>query len=250
MADEQLTTVETREVAPIREPDQLMGALVQAAMNPDVDPDKMERMLAMYERMEARKANEAFNQSFVAAKAKIKPLVRNKRNDQTSSNYVDLEAVADAIDPILTEFGFAPTFGTAPSKLEGHYCMVCDLLHSAGHEKRYEADIPIDAAGMKGTKNKTDTHAFGSTMTYGRRYMKLMIFDIATKDNDGNRPTAPEETIGPEQMTEIDNLLKVTKSDRAKFFEHIKVDGMADITVKQFPAVKKLLERKLKEVSQ
>tara|TARA_R110002111_G_scaffold170741_2_gene236433 strand:+ start:309 stop:1070 length:762 start_codon:yes stop_codon:yes gene_type:complete len=252
MADGNQITIEERkgEVAHVREPNDLMGALIQAAMNPDIDADKMERMLGMYERMEAKNANTAFNQAFVLAKAKLKPLIRNQFNEQTKSNYIDLMAVADAIDPILTECGFAPTFSTMESPLDGHYRVVCDLLHQEGHEKRYQADIPIDDAGLKGTKNKTGTHAFGSTMTYGRRYLKLMIFDIATKDDDGNGAgKQPIETLSVDQMEILDDLLTRSGSDRAKFFAYAKVTGMAEIHTKNFEKLKTVLEGKMKETA-
>lgn len=250
MADGQLTTAEDREQAlAVQVADPIMSLIERAATDANFDVAKMEKLLEMRERQQAINAKEAFNRAFVAAKKRIKPLARNKRNQQTNSNYSDLEAIADAIDPILADHGFAPTFGTADSKRDGYYKIVCDLLHEDGHEKRYEADIPEDATGIKGTANKTATHAFGSSTTYGRRYLKLMIFDIATHDDDGNRASQrkADETVGPEQMTVLDDLLTRTGSDRAKFYAYAKVEGMADITMKQFPALVKVLERKLKE---
>lgn len=251
MTDGTLTTIEETggEVARHATADPIMALIERAATDPTFDVAKMEKLLEMRERQQAINAKESFNRSFVAAKKLIKPLARNKRNQQTNSNYVDLDAIADAIDPILTDHGFAPTFGTAESSRPGFYKIVCDLLHEDGHEKRYEADIPEDATGIKGTTNKTATHAFGSSSTYGRRYLKLMIFDIATHDDDGNRAAAPE-TLGPEEMTVLDDLLKRTGSDRQKFFAYAKVEGMADIQMKNFEPLKKILEGKLKDAKQ
>jgi len=249
MADgNQITTVEKAEGAvAVQGVDPIMSLIERAACDPDFDVAKMEKLLEMRERQQAINAKESFNRSFVAAKKLIKPLARNKRNQQTNSNYSDLEAIADAIDPILADHGFAPTFGTAESSRDGYYKIVCDLLHEDGHEKRYEADIPEDATGIKGTTNKTATHAFGSSTTYGRRYLKLMIFDIATHDDDGNRAgqQREEETVGPEEMTVLDDLLKQTKSDRKEFFKYAKVEGMAEIWMKNYPHLKKALEKKL-----
>jgi hypothetical protein len=51
--------------------------------------------------------------------------------------------------------------------------------------------------GPKGNQNKTATHGFGSTMSYGRRYLICLIFNITltNEDQDGNQPgeqvTAP-----------------------------------------------------------
>jgi hypothetical protein len=49
------------------------------------------------------------------------------------------------------------------------------------------ADIFADTKGPRGTPNKTATQGFGSTMSYGRRYLKALMFDlvIAGEDDDG-----------------------------------------------------------------
>ena len=242
----QVATVEKAEgQVAVQGIDPIMSLIERAATDPSFDVAKMEKLLEMRERQQAINAKKSFNRSFVAAKKLIKPLARNKRNQQTNSSYSDLEAIADAIDPILADHGFAPTFGTAESSRDGYYKIVCDLLHEDGHEKRYEADIPEDATGIKGTANKTATHAFGSSSTYGRRYLKLMMFDIATHDDDGNRAGhKPVEAVGMEEMTILDDLLKATKSDRKAFFKYARVEGMADITMKQYPGLVKALEKK------
>jgi hypothetical protein len=49
------------------------------------------------------------------------------------------------------------------------------LSHTAGHSRHYQADVPIDNTGPKGAQNKTMTHGFGSALSYGRRYLKLLI---------------------------------------------------------------------------
>lgn len=173
--------------------DAWLSMIERAARDPLVDVSKMERMFEMRERVMKADAIQAFNAAFVEVKRKVGPVVRNLKNDQTRSKYADLFAIADVLDPVMTEFGFAPTFGTAESPKPGFYRITGTLMHSAGHSKDYFADIPIDDAGLKGNANKTATHAFGSTLTYGRRYLKVAMFDLATTDNDGNRP-APRET--------------------------------------------------------
>jgi len=61
------------------------------------------------------------------------------------------------------------------------------LSHSAGHTRKYWVDLPLDQAGIKGTVNKTPMHATGSTFSYGRRYLVVMIFNISVigEDDDG-----------------------------------------------------------------
>jgi len=173
--------------APVAGEDAWLTMIERAARDPLVDVSKMERMFEMRERVMKSSAEQAFNASFVAVRATVGPVVKNKSNDQTRSKYADLFAIADLLDPVMTENGFGATFGTADCPLEGHYRITGTLLHAQGHSKEYHADVPVDGAGLKGNSNKTATHAFGSTMTYGRRYLKLAMFDLSITDNDGNR---------------------------------------------------------------
>ena len=171
--------------------DAWLSMIERAARDPSVDVSKMERMFEMRERVMKTSAEQAFNASFVAVRAAVGPVIKNQKNPQTNSRYADLFAIADVLDPIMTENGFAATFGTADCPLENHYRITGTLLHAQGHSKEYRVDVPVDGAGIKGQTNKTATHAFGSTMTYGRRYLKVAMFDISITDNDGNRRREP-----------------------------------------------------------
>jgi hypothetical protein len=194
--------------------------------------------------LEDRAAKRAFNLSFAAAQAEMMPIARNLRNDQTHSNYADLSAIADAITPIITKHGFGTSFGTLPCTEPGYILMYCDLTHG-GFEKRYESLIPLDDKGPQGKVNKTQVHAFGSTTSYGRRYLKVMIFDIATKDTDGNVPKGKTwDTISEDQQTQLRDLLAETNTPVEKFLAtgNPPPKSLADIPADQFEAAVTMLE--------
>lgn len=168
----------------------ILSMIERAARDPAVDLDKMERLFAMHERIEARHAETSFNAAMAAAQAELGPVAKNVRNAHTGVKYADLDAVYDACQPIITKHGFGKSFGTRKSERgEGFVLVYCDVTHTGGFCKRYESDLPLDVAGSQGKTNKTALQAFGSTTTYGRRYMTLLIFDVVTMDdNDGSRP--------------------------------------------------------------
>jgi len=176
--------------APVRsDQGSIISAILSAAKDSSIDINKLERLMSLRTELEADQRRIEFNAAMTAAQAEIEPVVRKKANEQTRSKYATLEAIHQMVVPVVTKHGFSMTFGTEDSKIEGHYRIVCQLSHRSGHSERYTADIPIDRAGLKGNDNKTATHAFGSTMSYGRRYLTLLIFNVATMDdNDGNRP--------------------------------------------------------------
>jgi hypothetical protein len=217
------------EAAPIsNEAAQVTTAIVAMAQNPDVDIDKMERLMTLHKEMEASQAKREFASSMAAAQAEIEPVARDKRNDQTKSNYATLEAIAKAVKPITARHGFSLSFDTQPSSAPNMMRVSCDITHAGGHTKTFTAEIPIDAAGMAGKINKTPTHAFGSTMSYARRYLTMMAFDIATDDDDGNRAHAPE-TVSAEQFVAIRNVIEETGTDEARFLKFWGVARLEDI---------------------
>src|SRR5688500_12111734 len=173
---------------PVSQATALIQVIERAASNPDIDVEKMERLLAMQERIMTQNAKMAFNEAMRLAQTEMPKIKRNKENKETHSKYADLEAVTDAAVPIYTKHGFSLSYGTSDCPIPGHYRVTALCAHVEGFERNYQADVPIDNTGPKGTQNKTMTHGFGSTMSYGRRYMICLIFNItlANEDNDGN----------------------------------------------------------------
>jgi len=229
--------------APAEAATSLLQVIERVAMNPNADLDKMQKLLDMRNAEMAREAEIAFNAAMAEAQREMEPVARDARNQQTNSNYARLEAIARSITPIRAKHGFAASFGTDDCPNAGHMRVTCELSHNAGHSKHYHADVPIDAAGMAGKVNKTATHAFGSTMSYGRRYLTLMIFDIATEDDDGNR-AGNGAVISDEQATDLLNLINEVGADKAKFLAYMRVESIADIQASQFTGAVAKLEAK------
>lgn len=208
------------ESAPLTEgSNPVLSMIERVATDPNADVDKLERMLAMQERILDREAEAAFNVAMQEAQEEMPRIMRDAKNDSTHSTYARLETIMAKINPVITKRGFSMSFGTADSPLERHYRIVCTVSHTAGHSREYHADVPADMTGMKGNQNKTATHGFGSTMSYGRRYLTLLIFNIAltNEDDDGNRAGATP--ISDETKEEIIELLKETNTDIKKALE-------------------------------
>ena len=215
-------------------PKTMLQTISDIAKDPSIPIDRLNAVMDLQERWEDREGQKLYSVALAAAKAEIQPVVRNKRNNQTNSRYSDLEAIDNAITPIMSKHGLTMSFAPAQAQNEGHYAIKCTVRHAGGYSEEHHAEIPIDAAGIAGKVNKTKTHAFGSTMAYGRRYLKMMIVDVATTDDtDGNTPQKP---ICEEQMKEIQKLLSDGGHDIAKFCNHFKIESLKDITVDRFDA--------------
>lgn len=221
------------------------GLIERVLSNPDLPLDRVQQVLDMREKVQAEEARKAFYDAMAAAKTEIGPVTRDRHNAQTKSEYARLEAIARAIDPIIARHGFSMSFGTDASPVEEHYRIICELGHRQGHTKAYHADIPSDQAGIAGKVNKTKIHAFGSSMTYGRRYLKLLVWDIATEDDDGNAAGRGQvETITPEQVTDLETLIANVGADLGKFLAFGNIERLQDMAAHDFDTARSMLLRK------
>ncbi len=225
------------------EPANILDVITRAASDPNTDVSKMEKLLEMFERISAKNAEVQFNTAMKAAQEEMPKILRNKENEQTRSRYADLEKVNEKIVPVYTKHGFSLSFGTADCQLPGHARITCLASHVGGHSRTYQADIPLDLAGPKGNQNKTGVQGFGSTMSYGRRYLTLLIFNITltNEDTDGNKSG---DAVTEEQVANIAALLTETNADKGKFLKYLKVSALEDIPAASYSTVIKLLEAK------
>lgn len=224
------------------------GALFQlierAARDPNIDIDKLERLFSMYERLGNRRAEQAYNIAMAAAQAEMTPVVRNRKNPQTRSNYADLASLSDAITPIYAKHGFGVSFSTKTAP-QGFLGIVAEVTHGGGFGKRYEYDVPTDGLGLKGNANMTPVQAFGSTISYGRRYAKLMIFDIATKDDvDGNAPKEAPAVVSDQQLADLQDAITSTGTNIDKFLKYYRIESLADLPASQLGSAMSQLNRR------
>lgn len=176
-------------------PANLMQALATAAANPAMDVAKVKELFAMHKELQDREAAQAFADALAKAQANVVPIVKDRRNDHTKSTYATLAAIVDVVTPVITAEGLAVSYDTfdpvrdkdLPPLATGWVRVIAIVSHRGGHSRKYHLDGPLDDAGKDGTKNKTGIQAMGSTVTYLRRYLFCMIFNVATTDdNDGN----------------------------------------------------------------
>jgi hypothetical protein len=174
------------------------------ARDRDVSVEKIERLMALWERAEAKKAETAFNAAMSAGQKQMRPVAADADNPQTRSRYASYAALDRALRPIYTDHGFGLSFDTGDSPHELHVRVLCLVTHAAGHSRIYHVDMPADGKGAKGGDVMTRTHATGSALSYGMRYLLKMIFNVAVgeDDDDGNDADEPRKPKGPEGFSE------------------------------------------------
>ena len=87
-------------------PDSIIQVIQQAATDPNVDIDKMERLMQMHERLVAKQDETAFNNAMADAQTDIRRVAADSRNEQTHSDYASYAALDRAIRPVTQSMGF------------------------------------------------------------------------------------------------------------------------------------------------
>ncbi len=202
------------------EPTTILNIIDRASRDPSVDIDKMERLILMQERVLARQAQADYDNAMQAAQAGMKAVRADLHNKQTGSDYASYAALDKAIRPTYSKNGFSLSFDSEPAT-ENCIRIVCVIAHTGGHRERRQLDMPADGKGAKGGDVMTKTHATGAAITYGKRYLLGMIFNIAIgDDDDGNGASVDSdvEALAPRDAPRDANgkLLSAYSADRAK----------------------------------
>jgi len=236
---------------PMTEAQAMAAVIERAARDPNVDIGKMKELFVMRNELRMQAKQDAaeererdFHSAWAAAQAGMKRIVADSANDQTRSRYASLAALDGAIRPFYTQHGFAVSYDTEP--LAEGAVRIIGYLTRDGHTVRRQTDQPCDGKGAKGGDVMTRTHAHKSAITYGRRELLEMLFNLATgKDDDGNaasRTIGDVEPISDAQVKEIDKLLTETKSDLVKFLARMKVESLTDLRADKFDEIKALIK--------
>jgi len=179
--------IEAVAVRPQAENNAVLAVIERAARDPSVDVSKMERLLELAEKVHKRQAEAAFDEAMNAAQGEMRPVARDADNPQTRSRYASYGALDNAVRPIYSSHGFALSFGSRAPVVD-RVTVTCHVSHRAGFARDVEIDLPADGKGAKGGDVMTKTHATGSAISYGMRYLLKMIFNISMGeyDDDGN----------------------------------------------------------------
>lgn len=182
------------DLVPVDQAAAIIQVIERAATNPDVDIDKMERLLEMHERVVSRNGRVAYfaalsemqpNLPVISRKGVISvPAKDGKTGHETP--YALWEDVNEAIRPLLAAHGFALSFRV---KKEADRVEVTGVLsHRQGHAEETMLSLPMDTTG-----SKNNVQAIGSSVSYGKRYTAFALLNITSRgeDDDGKAAGAP-----------------------------------------------------------
>lgn len=237
----EMTIKETTSVAKTAqvEASGMLEVIARIVSDPHTDIEKIDRLLQMHERITKAQKEAAF----MAAKARLaKRLPAIPRNGMSHHGaYSRLEDIDPLIRPLYSEEGFALSFDidAAPGG-STMLRVIAELSHCDGHKETRHVDLPIDNSG-----SKNGTQAIGSTISYGRRMLTKMHFNLveAGEDDDGNGGNDP---ISKDQLHDLETMIQDAKADKARFLEYMQVERLEDIQRKHYKKAITALDAKKK----
>jgi hypothetical protein len=184
--------------------ERLEHAIIRAAQDDTIDITKLQALLDMQRQVAQDRSKRMFNTAMASAQAEMLPVIRDAQNTHTKSKYARLETIDGQMRPIYTAHGFSVRYGSQPCSREGWMRITITISHTGGHWEENYLDAPPDEAGSRGTTNKTPIMAVGSSVTYLRRYLLCMAFNIVLADDlapdDDGAPTG--RTNGHDQRSD------------------------------------------------
>jgi hypothetical protein len=198
------TAIQTAKPAPL-EPMAMIQLAFEKAIEQGAGLEVVDRILAQQRQMMEYRDAENFNAALRRIQDRLKPIRRDSVNPETHSKYASAGAIDDVIEELLQDermsLSFEPEAHPQPDMVR-----IVGVLSLGAYSKRYPLDMPADGKGAKGGGVMSRTHATGSAITYGKRYLKNMIFNLRfrEKDDDGNR--AGSGGGAPRRLDERDNL--------------------------------------------
>lgn len=220
----------------------IMSLIERASKDPSVDIDKMERLMAMAERMQAGAAVQAFNAAFSKMQSEI-PVIVAETVIPNRGKYARFENVMNQIQEHLTANGFSVSFEqSAPD--DKRIKVACHLRHIKGHSQQTSFTVRL------GGKADSDTQSDCKASTTAKRNALLQALNIVVRQDclqDEDDPHNEPEMAGfitEKEADELRDWLEAVDGDREEFLKYAKADTFFTIQASMLPRLHETLRRK------
>lgn len=169
-----------------------MTRILEMAMSPEVDANKLEKMMEMHFRWEKEEARKAYITAIQQFKSNPPEIVKSKVVDyanrdgsRTKYQHVELHEANKIISESLRAVGITASWKMT-SDAQGRTFCTCILTHAMGHvEEVSTLSAPADTSG-----GKNNVQAIGSTSTYLERYTLLAGLGLTPEGMDDDARTS------------------------------------------------------------
>jgi hypothetical protein len=222
----------------------VLSGITRAALDPAIDVSKLERLLAIQERLLASQQKTAFMAALARLQERLPQITKMgtilDKEGRARNRFAKIEDIDVAIRPLLSEEGFSFSFD---SKTVGNAMeFVGTLHHREGHSEAKSLALPIDNGA-----GRNAVQSVGSTTSYARRYLLSMHLNLVTRDEDDDGTSGGNDPITPAQAAEIRRLLEEAGGDPARFLKWLGVESIEQVRLAQYGRAIKFLEEKKRQ---
>lgn len=220
----------------------LMAVIARAASDPNINVNKMERLLQMRNQLQKEKAEREFTEAMNLVQRELPRIKKNgaiEIRGGTKIRYAKYEDIHDAVNPLLLNNGFAVSY---TSEVSGQALLrvTVTVKHIGGHSDGGSVFVPIsETSGAKNSVQGT-----GSVLSYGKRYALCQYLNIVTDGEDDDGTKGETQPITQAQVNNIRDMMIETSADEGGFLRFMAVERVEDIMVRDFSKAMKALEDK------
>ncbi len=201
----------------------------------------LDKLLAVYERLDDKRAEREFSAAFVALQNDL-PVIVASSIIPNRGRYERFEDVMRVVSPLLVKHGFSVSFSM--DFKENRIVETCHLKHIGGHSQ--SNSFAVRAGG----KADSDTQADCKAATTAKRNALLNCLNIVIRQdvmqNEDGDASLEGSPISRDRIQYLNELLTETKSDVTKFLAMAGVDSVEDIRTGSYDVLVRALLMKRK----
>lgn len=144
------------------------------------------------------------SKALVQAQSEMSNAKKDATNPFFKSKYADLNAIREAVLPILNSHGISVL--QPMTNIEGKNFIKTILLHETGESIESFTEIIYSKVN--------DAQAQGSGITYARRYGLQSFVCVGAEDDDGNKAVKPAEKWLTENSPEWEKLVEAVTAGK------------------------------------
>lgn len=235
----------------------MLSMFERFATDPSIPLDRLERLMAMQDKMRADRARDAFTLAMSQMQPELptvdkngaiviyaKDDVKREKPPIQSTSFATWEDINEAIRPFLGKYGFSLSF---KAERVGDQVVISGILkHRDGHQETTTLPLALDTTG-----SKNNVQAVGSSISYGKRYTAGMLLNINSRakheaDDDGKAAGAPA-CIDADQAQTLREKIELTNSNLKVFLDLAGAESLETIRADKYDMLTQKLEAKARK---
>jgi len=234
-----LTVRDRMEVAAPAQPTvaEMLHAVIKSGVTSE-NAGALEKIAALYERMEDKRAEREFAAAFTALQAEI-PVIVASSIIPNRGKYERFEDVMRQISPLLTKHGFNVSFSM--DFKENRVLETCHLTHVGGHTRSNSFAVRVSG------KADSETQADCKAATTAKRNALLNALNIVIRQDcltEEHDAAIEGGAVTEEQADELERRVALTNSDRTAFLKFAGASKFSEIPASKYQILDQFLTKK------